>query len=168
MDSHDVALQCDTAEGLPHVMAERVVAAGPDQPDHKCDRCDVCRKGSGEAVESQVRAQRAGRDKDLGRGFGGRHRCRPYAQNIRCFLHDKAPRDGNGIIDLPVNHRIPWRSTLGGTRQPLWSNILYRIAMSRSRRRRPFLRPAPSGLLSFGSATLRSPFLLPAPIRLIG
>ena len=62
-----------------------------------------------------------------GAGHGGRFRQRrrsaEYGPNFWSILHYQVGEYGDGLVDLPFDHRVTWRALVGYTRQPLWSRL---------------------------------------------
>ena len=65
--------------------------------------------------ELLIRTQAGQHRTDIGRGQGFRYRHRPGARRsaVQRLLHDEGRWHGHGPIDMPLDHRGPWRPNMG-------------------------------------------------------
>ena len=59
------------------------------------------------------RESRAGRRSGRGAGFGSGAGAGDARPPLRGLLHDQAHRNGDGTVDLPLDHRSSWRTIVG-------------------------------------------------------
>ena len=88
-------------------------AAGCPQPGRKRDRGHDRKHASPAGLAGELSDGRTGQcvDRGGGYGYGSRHNeGRPY---FRRLFHDEAGRDGNGVVDLPLDCRSASRPAMG-------------------------------------------------------
>src|SRR5260370_41748073 len=62
---------------------------------------------------------------------------RDSGARLRSFLYHEVQRDGDGPVDLSIDHRIPGRSVVGRAERTSWGRISVRLAQ-----RGPFMNSA--------------------------
>src|SRR6516165_1087812 len=88
-------------------------ATGDAKPDSQRGRSDERTARDGARAAYQNRARWIGRCARRRRGFRPRLAAGDPGSALRAILHDQARRYGHGIIDLPFDHRGPWRARVG-------------------------------------------------------
>src|SRR5208337_4642855 len=87
-----------------HRRGSSATAASDPQPDRQRHRGDERTERRAARLASQHRKCWAERDSGRGAGFGSGAAARKPAAPVRRLLHDQGQRNGNGAVDLPVDH----------------------------------------------------------------
>ena len=114
LESHRISLQSELSDGLPMIIGRAdAIAAGATQPRHECSR----RHEFGHRSRTRFDGQNQNDEtdhvlitvEDSGTGIEPDHVTRIF----EAFFTTKATRNGNGVVDLPFDHRISRRPAFG-------------------------------------------------------
>ena len=86
-------------------------------------------------ADGSIRAGRRGQVLVAVQDFGRRHRSGQHEAALQRLLHDQARRNGHGAVDLPLDHREPWRHVVGLAQCRTWRDVSVHPAAASARRR---------------------------------
>ena len=97
-------------------------AAGDHQSGRQRHGGDGRRDRPAARADGSIRAGH-GPGARCGSGLGRGHRSGQHEAALQRLLHDQAQRHGHGAVDLPLDHREPWRHVVGLAQCRTWRDV---------------------------------------------